>query len=116
MIMYEKKIVNILGVEYTVLIGCDAEALPEDADGCMDHSTKKIKIAKIETDRDSVQNTKEYTKKILRHEIIHAFLYESGLYASSGFSECWATDETIVDWIAIQSPKIFKALKEVDAL
>lgn len=51
------------------------------------------------TDNDAEIN---FINKVLRHEIIHAFLYESGL------STCceWANNETIIDWIAIQSPKI----------
>ena len=63
-----------------------------------------------------MQNMKEYRKKVLRHEIVHAFLYESGMWCNSGASDAWGTDETIVDWIAIQSPKIFKAFEEADCI
>ena len=48
----------------------------------------------------------------MRHEIIHAFLCESGLAENSD----WATNEELVDWIAIQAPKLIKAWKDADAL
>lgn len=40
--------------------------------------------------------------KVLRHELVHAFILESGL------SECceWAENEELVDWIARQFPKM----------
>lgn len=43
----------------------------------------------------------------MRHEILHAFLFESGLSENAGFSGCWATNEEMVDWFAIQSTKIY---------
>lgn len=41
-------------------------------------------------------------KRVMRHEIIHAFFYESGLDVESS----WGTDGTLVDWIALQFPKV----------
>ncbi|WP_461218455.1 hypothetical protein [Lapidilactobacillus salsurivasis] len=49
-----------------------------------------------------MEDLEVYTRKTLRHELIHAFLYESGLDANSE----WARNEEIVDWIAIQFPKL----------
>lgn len=114
--MVIKMNVSILGTEYTIIFDVDEELMPEDADGCMDQSVHQIKIAKFKSERNSLQNLEEYKKKVLRHEIIHAFLYESGLWNNSGYSCSWGQDETITDWIAIQSPKLFKAFKEADAL
>lgn len=52
-----------------------------------------------------------------RHEIIHAFFNESGLQWNSFAPEqAWAKNEEMVDWFAIQSPKIFKAFQEVGCL
>ena len=59
-----------------------------------------------------VENVEELEKKVLRHEIIHAYLGESGLRGSSG----WAENEEMVDWFAIQSSKIYKTYKELDAI
>lgn len=39
------------------------------------------------------------------------FLYESGLD-----TETFANDEEVVDWIAIQFPKMLKAFQELDCL
>ena len=58
-----------------------------------------------------------YWKKTLRHELIHAFLNESGLSDSSNCYEgAWTKNEEMVDWFAIQSPKIFEVFKEVSVL
>lgn len=46
------------------------------------------------------------------NEIVHAFLLESGLDENSE----WARNEELVDWIAIQGPKIWKAWQEADAV
>ena len=107
--MKRTRTVNILGTEYTIWFDAPDEELPEGADGCMDQSIRVIKIAKLEQNRESVQDMDAYRRKVLRHEVIHAFLYESGMWNNSGSSECWGMDETITDWIAIQFPKILAA-------
>ena len=108
-----KRTVNILGTEYTVLYDVSDEDLPEGSDGCMDNSIKTIKIAHFEHCRGSLEDLDAYRKKVLRHEIIHAFLFESGIWNNSGTSEAWGCDETITDWIAIQFPKIQKVFVEL---
>ena len=111
----EKK-VNILGTEYTIMLDVPEKDMVEGADGSMDHSTKTIKIMKMEQHENSVKDLEDYKRKVLRHEIIHAFFYESGLWNSSGGSDAWGCDETITDWLAIQTPKMFKAFKEAGCL
>lgn len=52
-------------------------------------------------------------KRIIRHEIIHAFMFESGL----GFNfehKPFGQDETMIDWFAIQYPKIKKIFRLMD--
>lgn len=110
------KFVDVLGTRYVIRMDVSAEDMPEDADGCVDVTTHKIKIAKMEPDKNSVQDMEAYKKKVLRHEIIHAFFYESGIWNSSGSSECWGMDEQITDWMAIQSPKLFQAFKEAGCI
>lgn len=110
------KTVNILGTEYKIIFDVPDEEMPEDADGCMDQSIQTIKIAEFESDRNKIQDMDSYRKKVLRHEIVHAFLYESGMWNNSGSTNCWGMDETITNWIAIQSPKLFQAFKEADCL
>ena len=64
----------------------------------------------------SIGDLNSYTKKVLRHEIIHAFLYESGLWNNSGDVEAWAQSEEMTDWFSIQFPKILRAFQEVKAI
>ena len=108
--------VNILGTEYEIIINAPDEMLPPGSDGAMDHSIKKIMIAKFEPDEYSIKDFYAYRKKVLRHEIIHAFLYESGLWNNSGNVTAWGQCEEITDWFAIHSPKIFQTFKEVGCL
>lgn len=64
------------------------------------------------------ENTPEISmlKEILRHEIVHAFFHECGLWDNSNESKAWATNEEMTDWFAIQGPKVIKAWEEADAL
>ena len=111
-----KKTVNILGTEYEVIMDAPDEMFPEDADGAMDHSVKRIVVAKFESNRNSIKDLDVYRKKVLRHEVIHAFLFESGLWNNSGNVTAWGQSEEITDWFAIQSPKIMKVFEELEVL
>lgn len=107
------KIVHILGTEYKILIiEEDDYRFNREADGWCDTQAKEILLFNFKQDPDSVKDLVAYQKKVLRHEIVHAFLYESGLWQNSYGSKCWAQNEEMVDWIAIQEPKINKAFKE----
>lgn len=114
--MMKDKVVEILGTLYTIHFDVPDGKMPEGADGCMDQSIHQIRIAEFESDRNTIQDMDSYRKKVLRHEIIHAFLYESGMWNNSGNTNCWGMDETITDWITIQSPKLFRTFKEADCL
>ena len=111
------KKINILGTEYTLIIA-DAVEKPKlkNCDGYMDFSIKEIVVGKFEPTENGIENLEVYTRKVIRHEIIHAFLYESGLWENSGTCDAWGQDETITDWIAMQAPKLFKAFQEACAL
>lgn len=109
--------VNILGTEYKVLFR-DEKDKPKlkNADGYIDTSIKEIVVGIFEKDDMSIENLELYSKKVLRHEIIHGFLYESGLWNNSGNVEAWGISEEITDWIALQFPKMKKAFEEAGAL
>lgn len=112
--------VNILGTEYKIYRNIEEEKelrLKENYGFC-DYCTKEIFLSKeaLTETEDSMKNLKQYENKVLRHEIIHAYLYESGLRENSNGTICWAENEEMVDWIAIQSPKIFKTFKELDII
>ena len=50
-------------------------------------------------------------------EVCFAFFNESGLASSSfGIEGPWAKNEEMVDWIALQGPKIYKVWEEAGAL
>ena len=80
-------------------------------DGYCDFSTKKIVIDTFQDSPGSLENLAEYEKQVIRHELIHAFLFESGLDSCS-----WGKNEEIVDWIAVQFLKMQKVFEEVGCI
>lgn len=117
------KTVNILGTEYTiknVKISECSFLKDNNFSGSCNSQTKEILIGDpTEEEYFGKLTEQEQTstiKEVLRHEIVHAFFNESGLQQSSNQCEAWAINEEMVDWIAIQSPKMFKAFQEADCL
>ena len=109
------KKINVLGTEYTVKLESREENKNlQECDGYCDKTVKKI-VVMTESGDCNLENFKEYQKKVIRHEIIHAFLFESGLHENFQ-KEQWGHDETTIDWIAVQFPKLLKAFEEADAL
>lgn len=110
-----ERVVHILGVQYTIKeeSECDNEKL-KNCDGYCDWTTKEIVVEREMV--GTLGDMEVYIRKVLRHEIVHAFLLESGLHECSGESEAWASNETMVDWIARQGEKIYVAWREAGAL
>ena len=107
--------IDILGTEYEISFKMrEDDSLLERCDGYTDKTVKKIIVSKKEDDCE-LADFVWYQKKVLRHEIIHAFLLESGLQENFTHPE-YGHDETFIDWIAVQFPKILKAFKAADAL
>lgn len=105
--------VKILGTSYSISYKSPAEdPLLKECDGYCDESSKKIVVT---TQNGNLDDFKKYQKKCLRHEIIHAFLFESGL-AENWEHKNFGQEETVVDWMAIQLPKIIKVIQEVGAI
>ena len=107
-------IVNILGTDYEV-IWQKKEENPklEDKWAYTEPYSKKIIIdANIaeQSSNDDAERKDLFAQKVLRHEIIHAFFTESGLIDNCDY----AVNEELVDWIAIQFPKILKAIEQVE--
>lgn len=104
--------VDVLGVVYQIEhreFGAGA-----DCDGFCDFSSKHIVIRS-----DNANNLEDFEwlqKKQLRHEVIHAFLAESGLQANFEHCNRFGHDETMIDWVAIQFPKLMKAFKAAGCL
>jgi hypothetical protein cdifQCD-7_02046 len=106
--------INVLGTEYELKeIEPDNDPTLAGKDGYCDSSIKLCVVdAMNHYEAGMKENLADYKNSVKRHELIHAFLYESGLDSCSS----WAQNEEMIDWIAIQAPKIFKAFKEADCL
>lgn len=110
--------VDILGTEYTI----EYRSISEDSeldgiDGYHDPSVNLIVIAEMQREKNSKKDLKAYQKSVLRHEIIHAFLYQSGLDSCSfAYNGAWAQSEEMIDWFAIQFPKILKVFQEANCI
>lgn len=111
------KAINILGSDWTIAARKqEDDPRLESCFGYTDFTIKSIVTEQFEPTPESVKDLNILGKKVLRHEIVHAFLYESGLAANSKPSDSWALNEEMVDWIAFQGPKIYKAWQDADAL
>ena len=113
--------VNVLGTEYKIIVKKydEDEAFERRSiDGYCDSYKKEIVVCDMNTYKGWEHEDEETKvicqKQTLRHEITHAFLSESGLADSSATFDCgWAKNEEMVDWIAIQYPKMKKIFAEL---
>ena len=111
--------VNILGTNYKIIFKSESEEIRlKENWGFTDYHTKEIYIHDdIEKETvTSCKNLKDFKNKVIRHEILHAFLYESGLRENTNHSDAWAENEEMVDWFAIQFSKILKVYKELNII
>ena len=101
---------KILDTEYTIqLLHEEDDPKLKECDGYTDFTSKKIVVCdRRSDDKMQVEKPEVIIEKVARHEMVHAFLSESGLGVNS-----WADNEEIVDWIAIQFPKMREAFDEV---
>ena len=113
--MQKTTTVDILGTKYIVHIGVDPAKDEKITDlyGYCSASERKIVIVDMdklaEWDGHTTKAKEKHQKETLRHEILHAFFDESGLRSSClNYSGSWALNEEMVDWFAIQYPKIKK--------
>nr|DAE38062.1 MAG TPA: hypothetical protein [Bacteriophage sp.] len=117
----ENRKINILGTEYRIethKVSEDSYLEKNKLAGYCGEESKLIVIADTSEEKYfSGMDEKEqevYQKSTLRHEIMHAFLNESGLsYSANRYDGAWAKNEEMVDWFAIQSPKIFEVYAEL---
>lgn len=106
--------VKILGTEYEVIKDAEEKDYPQlkKCDGFTDFSIKRIVVADFDKDESSVDDIDWYKKKVLRHELVHAFIHESGLAENCD----WARNEELTDWIAIQFEKILGVFIELQCI
>lgn len=115
--------INVLGQEYTIAVKKydeDEYFKRADCNGYCSSALKEIVLCTMathpgwENESQAIRDIQE--KETLRHEIVHAFFNESGLKCNSSQTDAWARNEEMIDWIAIQGPKIYKAWQEAGAL
>lgn len=114
--MYTVKI-SILGTVYTIVMETKNDNKRYEAcDGYCDPYAKEIHLrihSSKDSDRDITSLDDESMRlselNSLRHELVHCFMHESGLSHNSNYACQWAMNEEMIDWIALQMPKIMTA-------
>ena len=112
------KTVNILGTKYAIKYAkaSDDSNIGNGVDAYCDWTGKKIVLQDPEEADGNLADMDAYWRKTLRHEIIHAFLFESGLAQNSFQTDAWAQNEEMIDWLAFMGPKIINAWEEAECL
>lgn len=105
-----KNIVNVLGTEYQIQSSEDIHRtlMESQNTGECDMYAKVISISPQEyIINDSREDVRKSVYNIcMRHEILHAFFHEAGV-------DKYSADETLVDFIAMQFPKMKELFEEV---
>lgn len=110
------KEISILGTKYKIFYDsekCDPKMA--GADGYVERFLKEIHINSELYDEEYRKNPsvagglERHIPSVFRHEIIHVFLFECGLWENCD----WATNEEMTDWFAKQFPKIQKVFKQL---
>ena len=110
------KSINVFGVEYKIFIDSEKDNPKIKGNhGYCETIAKELHLNdnlfnEFKDDVMLLKDWKNYWKKVMRHELIHAMIYESGL------GDCceWADNEELVDWLSMQFPKmldLFSKLK-----
>ena len=108
---------NILGSVWSLVSKTEEEEKRlKDVAGFTDYSTRELVVADTPDDSYTIGDPHEHMQQTIRHEIIHAFLAESGIWCDSASAEHWSMNEEMVDWMAFQFPKIHSAMIEGNAL
>ena len=116
--------VNVLGTKYTIEVkkyNDDPAFSKSGIDGYCEQGTHRIVIGDLHTWPGWEDESEEFIianmKHTLIHEVIHSHFNESGLQDSSAvYDGPFAKNEMLVDWIAIQGPKLYKIWQQANAL
>ncbi len=92
-----------------------------DANGYCCDPEKLIVVCDTLSYPDAENESQEYItntmKQTLRHELVHAFLYECGLGSDALVCRSpWPKNEEMVDWIARNGQKIYKTWEQAGCL
>ena len=104
--------VSILGEIWHVRIEpTETDVRLSECDGFCDKSERLIVIDDMSTTKNfELGNKSEYIKQSIRHEVVHAFLMESGLQGNWEHKEI-GHEETTVEWIAVQFWKMVNVIR-----
>lgn len=98
------KSIHIMGQPYTIYL-CEVNEIGNDTDGICATYEKKIllRYKKDLLTQDSEESAKtERYKEVIRHELVHAFLHESGVDTAT----CGNNEEFLAIWISRMMPII----------
>lgn len=114
----ETKQISILGSLWTIRSGTkDTDKdLNEYTGGVTDVTTREIIVNDLPASSVEMRDESANIRRIIRREIVHAFLYECGLYNDAMGSGAWPMNEEMVDWIAIQHEKLHEVFQQAGAL
>ncbi len=109
---------DVLGSKWTLWFE-DESSSPryQKHNGWCDNSTKQCHVCYRTKNEMMPENPYEFYNSIARHEIIHAFLYESGIVNAAIIrTNKWCKDEMMIDWMAAQMPKIYEVFKQLNIM
>lgn len=109
---------NVLGTDWTLRFE-DESCSPryQEHNGWCDSSTKQCHVCYRTQNKMTLENPYDFYNSIARHEVIHAFLYESGIVSAAIIrTNKWCKDEMMIDWMATQMPKIYEVFKHLEIM
>lgn len=108
--MITMKKISVLGTLYDFIH--DDSLIEQNHDGICKAYTKEIRVRNMQNMLEPNENLPDKRRRydeVARHELIHAFFYEAGL-------DCYSDNEELVQWLAIQFPKMLKAFQEAECI
>lgn len=112
------RVVDVLGTEYKLYLDVpeSEDSILQECTGYCDKTIKRISVVD-KSGESNLGDWMEYRKTVIRHELIHAFLFESGIGADCKWDIPGDEHpEHMVEWISMQFPKMLKAFQTVGAL
>lgn len=103
--------VMILGAVWTVRSATEkGEPRLENKNGFTDWTERLICLER--EPQGDIGSMETYMKQVIRHEVVHAFMFESGLGDSFEHKD-YGHEETIVDWFAFQMGNIVNVVMDI---
>lgn len=105
---------TVLGEEWTISLRSESEdSQLKMSDGYTDITCKTIVVG-LQKEECDLKRPTVYLRKVLRHELVHAFMFECGL-AENWTHAAMGQEEMVVDWIAIQLPRLHDVCSKAEA-